>query len=230
MKRIALVTGASSGFGTYVARAFSKAGFDVVITGRNGERLDEVHKEIISKSGTSIKVVADVLTPEGQAAIKNIFSTQAVDVLVNCASIHLELVQGKPLVDIEAISKTLLTNTASTIALCTDAYEQMAVRGSGTIINVNSAAGLKGNYGEAVYTASKFGLRGYSEAVKDTWLKRGVKMIDVYSGAIATGMSVSRADVKVLMDPVELADFIVSLCATNTFYVRDVSVQRTRQM
>jgi short-subunit dehydrogenase len=126
--------------------------------------------------------------------------------------------------DIEAV---ISTNASSAIALCYSAFAHFTTNGSGTIMNINSVAGLRGSSHEPLYAASKFGLRGFSESVKDAWLKQGVRMIDVYSGAMATGMSSKRSDVSNLMDPKELASFLVGLCETDSFFVRELNVYKT---
>src|SRR3989338_4795596 len=115
------------------------------------------------------------------------------------------------------------------VALWLNAFEYFRTKGGGTIININSMAGLVGSNHEPLYAASKFGLRGFSESVKGEWIKHGVRMIDVHSGAIGTGMSAKRADLKSLIDPKELAEFIVGLCQTDSFFVREFNVQRTRK-
>ena len=65
------------------------------------------------------------------------------------------------------------------ITLCYGVFEYFTAREGGIIININSVAGLKGSSREVSVCRTKFGLRGFSESVKDAWLKQGVRMIDV---------------------------------------------------
>ncbi|MDO8552923.1 MAG: SDR family oxidoreductase [bacterium] len=227
-KHTVMITGASSGFGTHLAKAFASAGYNLVANARDEAKLATL-KSALEKSRDSkfVGVIADIRSAEGLEEIKAALAKQNVDVLINNAGVNPELQGHNAMSEVSDIQNVIHTNLSSVIALCTSAYEYFSARGGGTIININSVAGLKGNYHEAVYSASKFGLRGFSEAVKDEWLKRGVRMIDVYSGAIATGMSSHRADVAGLIDPSELAEFLVGLCKTESLFVRELNVQKT---
>jgi len=226
-----LITGAESGFGAHLTRSFANAGFAVVANCRSKKELN-VLKDSISKTKASnfSTVLADIRKPEGLRAIQRALRTREVDILINNAAINPELVFGRTATDIDDINNIFLTNTSAAIALCISAHELFSSREGGVIINMNSVAGLRGSGHEPMYAASKFGLRGFSESVKDVWWKQGVQMIDVYSGAIATGMSSKRPDVDDLIDPLELAEFLVGLCKTNSFFAREINVQKTAKV
>lgn len=223
-----LITGASSGFGAHLAGAFAHAGYAVVLHGRNEEKLRAVQNEISEKEKVHCEmIIADLQKAEGIDVIQKALHTQNVDILINNAAINPELGHDGIMNDLKNIDAIVSTNTSSAIALCYAAFAHFTTREGGTIVNINSVAGLRGSSHEPVYAASKFGLRGFSESVKDAWLKQGVRMIDVYAGAIATGMSSHRPDVNNLMDPQELATFLVGLCATDSFFVRELNVYKT---
>lgn len=227
-KRVALVTGASSGVGAAAAIAFARAGFDVLISGRDAQRLSRVREQIDTVASCRCESFqADFSTRQGLAALDAFMRDRSIDVVVNNAAVNPELTDRRSVSDLSDIAGILSVNTAAAIAVCYSAFECFKARRSGTIVNVNSIAGLRGSTHEPVYAASKFGLRGFSESVKDAWLAQGVRLTDVYVGAIATGMSSARADMAELIDPQELANFVVGLCGTNTFYVRDVNLQKT---
>jgi rfaE bifunctional protein nucleotidyltransferase chain/domain len=229
MGKTVLITGASSGFGAYLAQGFAKAGYALILTGRDEERLRAVAEALPKNDRVPCTIIpADLRQADAYRALMDTIVEQPVDIFVNNAAVNPELSQGKPAQEFADVAEIITTNTTAAIALCYRMFEHMAARGGGTIVNINSVAGLRGSAHENVYAASKFGLRGFSESVKDAWLKQGVRMTDVYSGAIATGMSSGRSDVADLMDPEELAVFIVGLCATQTFFVRDVGVQKAR--
>jgi len=97
----------------------------------------------------------------------------------------------------------------------------------GTIINVNSVAGIYPDTIEPLYAAAKHALRGYSESVKFECMHRGIRIIDVYPGAIGCGLSEGRVDFTKLIDPKELAEFIVTLCNTKSFVVSSIQFNRT---
>lgn len=227
MQKTVLVTGASSGFGTFLARAFARAGYVVVLHGRDAKRLSAVRDEIVRAEKAECPVIiADLRSADGLATVKKAFQEWNVDVLINNAAVNPQLEWGA-VSDVEKIDAVVSTNISAAIALCYAAFSHFAARGGGAIVNINSVAGLRGSSREAVYAASKFGLRGFSESVKEEWLKHGVRMIDVYPGAMAAGMSGKRPDAQKLIDPGELAGLLVYLCGTKSFYVQSLAVRRT---
>lgn len=227
-KKTVLITGSSSGFGAHLARAFARAGHAVVLHGRDEEKLRAVEDKISTKEDARCAtIVADLRNVEGLAAVLSALRTQNVDVLINNAGINPETHRRGTPSDMNDIDAIVSTNTSSAIALCFGAFAHFTSRGGGDIININSSSGLVGSSYEPVYAASKFGLRGFSESVKEAWLKQGVRMIDVYPGAIATGTSLWRPNFHDLIDPQELAEFLVGLCATKSFFVKELNVRRT---
>ncbi|MCL4391837.1 SDR family oxidoreductase [Patescibacteria group bacterium] len=228
MKKTVLITGSSSGFGAHLAEAFAARGYDVVLHGRNKKRLQAVKNKISKKGVRCVSVIADLQTKKGLNTVQSTLHKYNVDILVNNAGVNPELKKGA-LGNAKNIGEIISVNTSSAIALSREAFSYFAKRGGGIVININSSAGLRGSAHEAVYAASKFGLRGFSESVKEIWLKQGVRMIDIYSGALATGMSSGRRDKNELIDPRELAEFIASVCSTNSFFIREISIQRTKK-
>lgn len=228
MKKTVLITGSSSGFGTHLAEAFATEGYNIVLHGRNKERLSTIKNKISKRGVRCISVVADLQTREGLNAVRSMLHKHNVDILVNNAGVNPEL-KGGVLNDIKDVDAIIATNTSSAIILCYAAFAHFTGRGGrGDIININSSAGLRGSAHEATYAASKFGLRGFSESVKEAWLRQGVRITDIYSGALATGMSSQRKDRDDLIDPRELAKFVVELCAARSFFVREFNVQRIK--
>jgi NADP-dependent 3-hydroxy acid dehydrogenase YdfG len=224
ISKTVLITGASGGFGAYLSQAFAKSGYAVVLHGRDEAKLKNLSREIGAQSSI---VLADLRRKEGIDAVISVLREKNVDVLVNNAAVNPELKNGAPINDFEDIDDVAEANMSSVIALCYAAFSLCAPKNDGIIVNINSVAGLRGSSHEAMYAASKFGLRGFSESVKEDWLKQGVKMIDVYPGAIGAGMSGGRPDVRKLIDPQELAEFLVSLCSPRSFFVKELNIRRT---
>ena len=219
MKKTVLITGATSGFGKHLSVDYVRAKYDVILHGRDEKKVEAVRNEILKNENIECStIIANLNDTKSFYSISQFFDTKNIDILINNVSIN----DGE-------VETVFYTNTISTIKLCNIAFKHFISGSGGSIININSVAGLKGNEHEALYSASKFALRGFSESVKESWLKQGVKMIDIYPGAIATGMSSKRADFHNLIDPKELADFIVKLCQTNSFFVRELCVQRTKK-
>lgn len=212
-KKTVLITGATSGFGLCLAWAFKLAGYNLVLHGRNEKRLAALsHFDVPA-------ILADLQTTEGIGATIVEMVHHNIEILINNAAIQTGDLSG-----------VLALNATAAIGLCRGAHSHFTYSGKGgIIINMNSVAGLKGSEESQAYAVSKFALRGFSESVKEAWLKEGVRMIDIYSGAMATGMSVNRNDVHDLIDPQELATFIVGLCETKSFFAREINVQRTKK-
>jgi short-subunit dehydrogenase len=228
MRKTVLITGASSGFGACLARAFAHAGHAVILHGRDEKRLNAVRDEILKKEKIECPmIIADLQNSDGLDAIKKLFHVRNVDVLINNAAVNPELGRGSATIDVNDVDAIVSTNTSSAIKLCYNAFESFRGRG-GIIINISSVAGLRGSSREPIYAASKFGLRGFSESVKEEWLKEGIKMIDVYPGALSTGMSAQRPDAKDLIDPQEFAEFVVGLCKTKSFFAKEINIRRTK--
>jgi len=226
--RAVAITGASSGFGSRMAHVFAEAGFDLVLCGRDQARLDGIRDAVTARGDRRCALLAvDLREPRGLDAFREALRAQHVDTVVNNAAINPELMRRESLSSLSQVADVIATNTSAAIAVALAAFEHFSGRGGGMIVNVNSVAGLRGSGHEPIYAASKFGLRGFSESVKDAWFGRGVRMTDVYVGAIATGMSAGRADVAELIDPDELAAFVVRLCDTHSFHTRDINLQKT---
>jgi len=159
--KIALVTGGGSGIGEAVARAFIAAGANVVITGRNAERL-----ETAAKSMGATAIPADVAD---EASVVALFRTldqtfHALDILVNNAGITGPVSRAADM-DIAAWDETMAINVRGTLLCIKYAVPRMRARGGGSIINMSSLMGLRGSPMRAAYTASKHAVIGITDAV-----------------------------------------------------------------
>ena len=99
-------------------------------------------------------------------------------------------------------------------------------KGGGTILNVNSIAGLIADPKDPDYAASKHGLKGYIDSISYDAYLHNIKIINLYPRAIATGMSEGRSNFSELINPQELAEFCYSLFSTNSFYASTVVFDR----
>lgn len=222
-----LITGATSGFGRHLAQAFLRAGFAVVAHGRDRKKLQALHDTVPKNKSKHFSIVrANLQEAKGLGVLRKVFREKNVEILINNAAVNPELLSGSQSLNMGEVRTIFLVNSVAAVILCLSAYEYFTKQDGGIVININSVAGLRGSSHEPVYAASKFGLRGFSESVKDAWWKKGIKMIDIYSGAIATGMSSKRSDVDELIDPQELAEFLVGLCKTGSFFAREINVQK----
>ena len=183
----ALVTGASGGIGSAVAKALASQGATVVLTGRRQDALEAVAAEIGSRAHV---VVADLGTAEGADALM----TQAgeavggsIDILVNNAGLTRDGLSMR--MKDEDIDAVLEVNTKAAFRLMRAAMRAMTKSRWGRIINITSVVGLVGNPGQANYAASKGALTAMSKSVASELATRGVTVNCVAPGFVATAMT-----------------------------------------
>jgi len=184
--RIALVTGASSGIGEATALALSAAGAKVAVAARRRERLDALSAHIHANGGEALVVVAD-FAKEDQAQ-RAVRETEAhfgrLDILVNNAGVmYLEPVATA---DLGRWRHMFELNMLGLIAATQAALPGMGARRDGHIVNVSSTAGRVANAGSAAYAGTKFGVVGFSEALRKEVYKDGIRVTVIEPGAVAT--------------------------------------------
>lgn len=183
----ALVTGASGGIGSAVAKALASRGATVVLTGRRQEALDAVAAEIGSSAHV---VVADLGTAEGADALMAQAAEAvggSIDILVNNAGLTRDGLSMR--MKDEDIDAVLEVNTKAAFRLMRAAMRAMTKSRWGRIVNITSVVGLVGNPGQANYAASKGALTAMSKSVASELATRGVTVNCVAPGFVATAMT-----------------------------------------
>jgi len=177
-----VITGASSGIGREAALEFARRGASLVIAARRVEKLEEVARECRALGVKCTPVVADVdKRDDCERLIKDAGN---VDVLVNNAGFAIfDAIENARPDDLEAMMQTNYFGTV----WCTQAVlPQMLARRAGTIVNVSSIAGIMGYARMGGYCATKFAIIGFSEALRDEVLGRGVRIALVCPGTVET--------------------------------------------
>jgi len=103
------------------------------------------------------------------------------------------------------------------------------LKGSGTIINVNSICGISPDPKDPDYAAAKYALRGYSDSIAAEAFQKNIKIINLYPRAMATGMNIGRPDFNELIDPDEVAEFVVMMTKSKSFYISSVQFDRIKK-
>ncbi|MGE0594844.1 MAG: SDR family oxidoreductase [Hyphomonadaceae bacterium] len=180
--RTALVTGASSGIGAATASALARAGVHVLAVARRMERLQEL---AAGQPGIDA-FVADLSDPDAaeQVAARAGAVLGRVDILVNNAG--LMLLSPFAVTPMDDWRRMLEVNLLGMIALTHAVFPGMQARKSGDIINISSVSGRTAGANSAVYSASKFGMNGFSEGLRREALKTGVRVTVIEPGAVAT--------------------------------------------
>jgi len=158
---VALVTGGGTGIGEVIARTFVDAGAEVVVTGRNAERL------ALSAAKTGAHAIAANVADE--ASVKALFAAidekyGALDILVNNAGVTGPVARAEDM-DISAWDETMAINMRGMILCIKHGVPRLRRRGGGSIVNMSSLMGLRGTSMRSAYTASKFAVIGITEAV-----------------------------------------------------------------
>lgn len=188
--KTAIVTGASRGIGAACATELARNGFAVAVNYRvNKSAAESVVNAVSAAGGQAFAVKADVSVPEEVAAmfkaVKERFGS--VSLLVNNAGIsHIGLLQD--MTDGE-IRRQLEVNLMGAIVCSREAARQMIPRKSGSIINIASMWGEVGASCEAVYSACKAGIIGFTKALAKELGPSGIRVNCVSPGVIRTDMN-----------------------------------------
>lgn len=172
--RQVVVTGASSGIGRETTRALAAGGATVVAVGRDPTELATTARG----DPRIIPRIADLATPEGQAAVFE--GLDGIDALVNDAGLGwVGLVEDMPL---EEIDRMIAVNVAAVLRLTRLALGQL--RPGGHIINIGSSLGRVATPPLTVYSATKFAVHGFSEGLRREVAGRGLYVTEITPGPI----------------------------------------------
>jgi short-subunit dehydrogenase len=183
----ALVTGANGGIGQAIARILARAGARVVVSGRRAEALAGIAAEVSARV-----IVADLEKREDVARLAD--EAGDVDVLVANAA----LPASGPLLEFteEQIERALDVNLRAPIMLARRLAPGMVARGRGQLVFISSIAGKVASPGTSIYSATKFGLRGFSLALRADLRGTGVGVTGVYPGFIRDAGMFAESGVK----------------------------------
>jgi short-subunit dehydrogenase len=181
-----LVTGASSGIGAALARQLAGQGATVGIVARRSDRLAEVVDDCRRTAPESRLWVADLNDVEraGAVAREAWEAFGHLDCLVNNAGVPMRRHTTK--LDLPTLEWVMRVNFLAPAHMTLTLLPRMIARGAGMIVNVSSVAGRLGNANEAAYSASKFALCGWSEAIAVDLYDSGVTVRLVNPGPIDT--------------------------------------------
>ncbi len=206
----AIITGSSTGLGESLATVFAMNGYDLVIHGRNKNKLEKV-SEGIKTLGVNCSTVLGDLTASKTI---NLLELEALkgggsSVLINNAADILSA-YGIPFENIDdtKIDKILTTNLVSLIKLSRRIYKSFIRTGGGAIINMNSIVGLEVKATNILYGTSKWGLRGFTNSLALEAESKNIRIMGVYLTRVKT-----REEFTYGMDPDEVARKIYNFYA-----------------
>ncbi|MCQ2329083.1 MAG: SDR family NAD(P)-dependent oxidoreductase [Paludibacteraceae bacterium] len=194
MKKIAMVTGATSGIGRATAIQLADAGYNLIITGRRADRLEELKKllNVTYKSDVvalNFDVRNNVEVKEAIDSLKG--EWRNIDVLVNNAGLAVGL---DPLNEgiIDDWERMIDTNVKGLLYVSRAVTPLMCERNHGHIVNICSTAGKEVYANGNVYCATKHAVDAISKGMRIDMLKYGIKVTNICPGAVETEFSLVR--------------------------------------
>jgi len=229
--KTAIVTGASDGLGKQVALKLAKEKVSLALIARNKDKLDEVKKEA-EKLGSS-KVIGYLCDVQDTEQIKTTVQKinadfGKVDILLNIAGIwqKLNLLEDIPESEIDSVIKTDLMGMIHITRLVLPILKQQE---EAIIINDSSKSGVTAQPGQSVYSAAKWGVRGFTEVLKEDLKGTNVRVAGIYQGGTNTGMfdkAGEHLDQEKFVKPEDLADVIIfMLSRPHQIWLHDVRVE-----
>lgn len=184
--QVAIVTGAGRGIGRAIAGAFAREGAAVVLAARSVPELDRVAREIEQAGGRALVVPTDARQEASVEALvrRALAEWRQVDVLVNAAGVA----TFAPVTDskLDDWDQMLAVNLRGAVLCCRAVLPAMIGRHRGTIISVGSVVTSRSLAGSAAYTASKYGLLGFSRVLAEEMRSHGVRVGVLSAGATDT--------------------------------------------
>ena len=193
MKKIALITGATSGIGLGCARKFAQGGYDLIITGRRQEILNEVENEL-KEIGADVKTLCfDVRNREQcKAAIDSLEGKwNTIDVLINNAGLALGL-EKEYEGSYDDWDTMIDTNIKGLLNMTRMIVPQMVKRNAGHIINIGSVAGDAAYANGNVYCATKAAVKTITDGLRIDVAETAVRVTNIKPGLVETNFSVTR--------------------------------------
>ena len=184
--RVAVVTGAGRGIGRAIALALAREGARVALAARSNGELAAVAHELGQAGATTVVVPTDVRQEASLEALvgRILGEWQQVDVLVNAAGVA----AFAPVTDskLDDWDQMLAVNLRGAVLACRAVLPAMIARKQGTIISVGSVVTSRALPGSAAYTASKYGLLGFSRVLAEEVRPHGVRVGVISAGATDT--------------------------------------------
>ncbi|AZV79943.1 SDR family oxidoreductase [Parasedimentitalea marina] len=209
-----IVTGGSDGIGKHICLKLAAEGCKLAILGRNSARLEAVVAEAMTLGaaearGYAVDFMDSAALDSTAQAIQADFG--GVDILVNNAGIwH----KAGPLdtIDADLLVATVQTNLTALMQLTRHVLPALRNQDEAIILNVASKSGVVAQAGQSVYSATKYGVRGFTEVLKEDEAETGVRVAGLYQSGTNTGMFAKAGEEvpnHIFTEPDDLADVVV---------------------
>jgi len=182
----ALLVGASGGIGQAIATEMDKHSARLLLVGRNEAKLQQLQESL---NGDHQIIIADLNTGEGRAAVVNACQREGLDIYISAIGVlDFNLYENQ---DSDRIEQMMATNLVSPVLLCQQLIPLLLKQPQAAIINIGSIFGSIGHPGFTAYCASKFGLRGFTEALQRELADTKIKVAYLAPRATRTDLNSS---------------------------------------
>lgn len=212
--KTAIVTGASDGLGKEVALQLGKQGVNLALIARNKEKLEEIKMQIKGVKVEGYSCDVKDLTQIKSSVKKIIDDFKTVDIILNIAGIWQKKMPVEE-IDEQVINDVIATNLTGLIHMTKLVIPVLKKQAEGAIINISSMTGVKFPPGQSVYAATKWGVRGFTEVIREDLRGTSVKVSGIYQAGVKTDMFFKTGEkftegvYEKFMDPKDLANIIV---------------------
>lgn len=212
-EKVVLLTGASEGIWEQIALRLASEWVSLALVARNKEKLDAVAEACMSNWAKKVNCYSQDLSNTWELAgltqqIKNDF--WGIDILINNAGIWQKMMQLDE-VEKDAIDPIIETNLNAVIHLTHSVLPILRTREEGAILNVVSQSWVVAQWGQSIYTATKYWVRGFTDVLKGDLKWSNVRVAGVYQAGTNTNMFAQQGETMPLenfADPADLADII----------------------
>ncbi|HEX8753070.1 MAG TPA: SDR family oxidoreductase [Solirubrobacterales bacterium] len=217
-RKVALVTGASSGIGLAIATMLAEEGYDLTVTSRTPEKIEAAAAQLAALGTEVVHVAADMAEEDAPARVLAAHRERfdRLDVLVNNAGLGIAGPIGE--VKTKHMDLQLALNLRSVMLFYREALELLraagAEHGNALVVNVSSVAGKQGEAGLGVYSATKHGVVGFTQAMQRELAGEGIKSCAVCPGYVDTPLAdymKDRLPAEEMIQPRDVAESVRSL-------------------
>lgn len=231
MPQTAVITGASTGIGKTLAMQLADAGYKVILVARSKDKLNVIYEEIQKKGGECLVVPIDVSQPNQINQLKDKvlgFSNNISVVINNAGTGKFSKIEN---ITLEDWNCQIDVNLRASFLVSQAFIPSMKQKKEGALVFINSVAGKKGYAYSAAYVASKYGMRGLADSLREELREDNIKVISIHPGAVNTPFwddvdsDFSRED---MLNANTLAQSVVQVIqAPGNFTVEEMVVRRT---
>jgi short-subunit dehydrogenase len=234
MQKISVISGGTSGLGLEIACILIKSGKNVLILGRNSEKIDSASSRLRKLSNNNVAEslicntgIEEDIRNAGDYLAKKEFS---VEYLFNNAGTGLFTKAEKSTSAL--IDRVFEANLKGMILLTSEVLRRTSEEEELTVVNIMSTSALFGRAEETIYCAAKWGARGYTEALRTELKGTKRNIIAVYPGGMRTDfwkVPGQNRDISSFMDPAEVAEKIVNaVLVKDKMLVTDITINRKK--